>query len=161
MIGRLVVFGGTGDLSGRYLFPALAALLERRYLPEGFEVVGASREDLDDEQFRSWASDWLQRETAAVDAGRLALEPAGRPLAVLLVAPLVAAGAHELEALGEVSAGLERGEAGKQEAAREVTRATEDDEPIDHVRPVACHGPRLAAGWAARASVTPAAITPM
>ncbi len=68
MFDRLVVFGGTGDLTGRYLFPALAALRGRGHLAEGFELVGASREDWDDEQFRNWAAGWLQREAASLDA---------------------------------------------------------------------------------------------
>jgi glucose-6-phosphate 1-dehydrogenase len=67
VIDRLVIFGGTGDLAGRYLLPGLAALLARGALPEGFELVGASREDWDDEQFRSWAAGWLQREGAGAD----------------------------------------------------------------------------------------------
>jgi glucose-6-phosphate 1-dehydrogenase len=68
VIDRLVIFGGTGDLMGRYLLPGLAALLARGHLSERFELVAASREDLDDEQFRNWAADWLKREAASVDA---------------------------------------------------------------------------------------------
>ena len=69
MIDRLVIFGGTGDLTGRYLLPGLAALLAGGHLSEGFELVGASREDWDDEQFRDWAAGWLQRRAGNVDAG--------------------------------------------------------------------------------------------
>ena len=69
MIDRLVIFGGTGDLTGRYLLPGLAALLAREYLSEKFELVAASRDDWDDEQFRGWGAGWLQREAAAVDTG--------------------------------------------------------------------------------------------
>jgi len=69
VIDRLVIFGGTGDLMGRYLLPALAALQARGRLSERFELVGASREDWDDEQFRSWAAGWLEREATGVDAG--------------------------------------------------------------------------------------------
>jgi glucose-6-phosphate 1-dehydrogenase len=69
MIDRLVVFGGTGDLMGRYLLPGLAALRARGHLPERFELVGASREDWDDEQFRNWAAGWLERQATGVDAG--------------------------------------------------------------------------------------------
>jgi glucose-6-phosphate 1-dehydrogenase len=68
VIDRLVIFGGTGDLAGRYLLPGLAALMARGELPEGFELVAASREDTDDERFRSWAGEWLEREAAGVDA---------------------------------------------------------------------------------------------
>jgi glucose-6-phosphate 1-dehydrogenase len=67
VIDRLVIFGGTGDLSGRYLLPGLAALLARGHLSEGFELVAASREDWDDEQFRSWAAGWLEREAGSAD----------------------------------------------------------------------------------------------
>jgi glucose-6-phosphate 1-dehydrogenase len=64
MIDRLVVFGGTGDLTGRYLLPGLAALQARGHLPERFEFVGAAREDWDDERFRDWAAGWLERQGA-------------------------------------------------------------------------------------------------
>jgi glucose-6-phosphate 1-dehydrogenase len=69
MIDRLLVFGGTGDLMGRYLLPGLAALQAGGHLPGRFELVGASREDWDDEQFRNWAADWLQRQATGLDAG--------------------------------------------------------------------------------------------
>lgn len=68
MIDRLVVFGGTGDLTGRYLLPALAALRARGHLSERFELVAASRQDQSDEQFRAWAEDWLARAAPEVDA---------------------------------------------------------------------------------------------
>jgi glucose-6-phosphate 1-dehydrogenase len=53
VIDRLVILGGTGDLTGRYLLPGLAALVARRHLSEGFEIVAASREDWDDEQYET------------------------------------------------------------------------------------------------------------
>jgi glucose-6-phosphate 1-dehydrogenase len=68
VIDRLVIFGGAGDLTGRYLLPALAELLVRGHLSERFELVGASRDDWDDEQFRNWAAGWLEREARGVDA---------------------------------------------------------------------------------------------
>ena len=79
MIERLVVFGGTGDLMGRYLLPGLAALQTRGHLPEGFGLVGAARDDWDDDRFQSWATGWLEREAAGVDpAARAALVQASR-----------------------------------------------------------------------------------
>lgn len=72
MIDRLVVFGGTGDLMGRYLLPALAALRAGGRLPDRFELVAASREASDDERFRAWAAGWLEREAPDVDAGAAA-----------------------------------------------------------------------------------------
>jgi glucose-6-phosphate 1-dehydrogenase len=72
VIDRLVIFGGTGDLSGRFLLPALAALLERGHLSERFELVAASREEWGDDQFRNWATEWLRREASNVDSATVA-----------------------------------------------------------------------------------------
>jgi glucose-6-phosphate 1-dehydrogenase len=68
VIDRLVIFGGTGDLSGRFLLPALAALRSGGHLSDGFELVAASREDWDDEHYRRWGADWLEREAPDADA---------------------------------------------------------------------------------------------
>jgi glucose-6-phosphate 1-dehydrogenase len=69
VIDRLVIFGGTGDLTGRYLLPGLAALKAGGHLSEEFELVGASREDWSDEQYRNWAAGWLEREAGGIGAG--------------------------------------------------------------------------------------------
>ena len=52
----MVIFGSTGDLSGRKLLPALYNLAKQRSLPAGFAVVGTSRDDLTDDAFRKHAS---------------------------------------------------------------------------------------------------------
>jgi glucose-6-phosphate 1-dehydrogenase len=52
MIERLMLFGATGDLTGRYLFPAIATLFAQGHLPDSFSVTCAARQDLDDEAFR-------------------------------------------------------------------------------------------------------------
>lgn len=44
----LVVFGATGDLAARKLYPALAALAGTRQLPRRFALVGVSRTMMDD-----------------------------------------------------------------------------------------------------------------
>jgi glucose-6-phosphate 1-dehydrogenase len=72
VIDRLVIFGGTGDLTGRFLIPALAALREHGRLSERFELVAASPSDWDDERFRGWAADWLEREAPDTDAAHTA-----------------------------------------------------------------------------------------
>jgi glucose-6-phosphate 1-dehydrogenase len=61
MIGTLAVFGATGDLTGRYLLPGLASLQAAGELSDRFRLVGAGREDWDDEKFRRWASAQLDR----------------------------------------------------------------------------------------------------
>ncbi|HEU5066152.1 MAG TPA: glucose-6-phosphate dehydrogenase [Gaiellaceae bacterium] len=48
----LVIFGASGDLTRRKIFPALYALAYRRLLPERFAVVGAARSDLSDDEYR-------------------------------------------------------------------------------------------------------------
>jgi glucose-6-phosphate 1-dehydrogenase len=50
--GVLVIFGASGDLTRRKIFPALYALAYRRLLPERFAVVGSARSDWTDEEFR-------------------------------------------------------------------------------------------------------------
>src|SRR5689334_19677172 len=57
---------------GRYLLPALAGLMAGGHLPEGFELVGASGEQRDDEQYRNWAADWLERQAPGVDGEAVA-----------------------------------------------------------------------------------------
>lgn len=69
MIERLVLFGATGDLAGRFLLPALAALQAAGEIADGFRVVGAARERLDDEAFRRSAADRLAQHAREVPTG--------------------------------------------------------------------------------------------
>ncbi|MFH6604280.1 glucose-6-phosphate dehydrogenase [Maribacter algicola] len=48
----LVIFGASGDLTARKLVPALFNLYQGRHLPENFTVLGVSRSDLTDDDFR-------------------------------------------------------------------------------------------------------------
>ena len=48
----IVVFGASGDLARRKIFPALYALSYRGLLPERFGIVGAARSDWSDDEFR-------------------------------------------------------------------------------------------------------------
>lgn len=52
-----VVFGATGDLMQRKLVPALFHLFQKQMLPPLFRVVGFSRRDWNDEQFRGYVND--------------------------------------------------------------------------------------------------------
>jgi glucose-6-phosphate 1-dehydrogenase len=51
----LVLFGATGDLARRKLLPGLWHLAQTTMLPDGFRIVGASEEALDDDEFRRLA----------------------------------------------------------------------------------------------------------
>ena len=48
----MVIFGATGDLTGRKLMPALFHLLDHGILPERFFIVGVARRSFTNEQFR-------------------------------------------------------------------------------------------------------------
>ncbi len=66
MIRRMAIFGATGDLTPRYLLPALARLYESGGLPEGFEILGLARDDWDTEAFRSFIEARLAEHAADV-----------------------------------------------------------------------------------------------
>jgi glucose-6-phosphate 1-dehydrogenase len=50
--GALVIFGATGDLARRMLFPSLYFLDMDGLLPAGLKIIGAARSSLTDDQFR-------------------------------------------------------------------------------------------------------------
>ncbi len=49
----LVIFGASGDLTSRKLIPALCNLAEDDFLPDNFVVIGSSRSQLTDDEFRA------------------------------------------------------------------------------------------------------------
>ncbi|MEB2314237.1 MAG: glucose-6-phosphate dehydrogenase [Sorangiineae bacterium] len=49
----LVIFGASGDLTGRKLLPGIYNLARNRLLPSGFALVGFARRPLSDEAFRA------------------------------------------------------------------------------------------------------------
>lgn len=49
----MVIFGATGDLTKRKLFPALYNLARDRFLPSNFAIVGVGRQEMTSEDFRS------------------------------------------------------------------------------------------------------------
>ena len=57
----LVIFGASGDLTQRKLFPALYSLAFRRLLPERFAVVGIARSDETDDEFRERMKEAVQQ----------------------------------------------------------------------------------------------------
>jgi len=48
----LIIFGASGDLTARKLVPGLFNLFKGKYLPENFIVLGVSRSDMTDVEFR-------------------------------------------------------------------------------------------------------------
>ncbi|MBC7265571.1 MAG: glucose-6-phosphate dehydrogenase [Coriobacteriia bacterium] len=65
----LVVFGATGDLMARKIIPALAYLAEKNRLPERFRVIGFSRRDWSDEDFRAHVRSVLDAYPGAAPRG--------------------------------------------------------------------------------------------
>jgi glucose-6-phosphate 1-dehydrogenase len=69
MIERLVILGATGDLTARYLLPALASLRAAGHLGDRFQLTGVGREGWSDGEFRTWAAAQLDRHAADASAG--------------------------------------------------------------------------------------------
>jgi glucose-6-phosphate 1-dehydrogenase len=57
----LVIFGASGDLTKKKLFPALYSLAYRQLLPEQFGIVGVSRTEETDEGFRDSMKEAVQQ----------------------------------------------------------------------------------------------------
>jgi len=55
----LLLFGATGDLAARQLFPALLHLSRDKLLPADFRIVGVARHAYDDDAFRHWLGERL------------------------------------------------------------------------------------------------------
>lgn len=55
-----IIFGGTGDLARRKLLPALLDLHVRTMLPDQFRIVGFSRRDFSDDDYRSFVREVLE-----------------------------------------------------------------------------------------------------
>src|ERR687895_740196 len=51
----LVIFGATGDLAKRKLLPAIYNLAHEGALPERFNLIGVSRGEMSDDEFRTTA----------------------------------------------------------------------------------------------------------
>jgi glucose-6-phosphate 1-dehydrogenase len=67
---RIVIFGATGDLTARYLIPALAKLYEAGKLPSGIKITGVDRRKWDDNQhgFRRLVLDSLDSFASNISA---------------------------------------------------------------------------------------------
>jgi len=57
-----VIFGGTGDLAKNKIFPALLDLKIKKCLPEEYKIIGFSRKDLSDSDYRDFVSDSIQKQ---------------------------------------------------------------------------------------------------
>jgi glucose-6-phosphate 1-dehydrogenase len=58
--GAFVIFGATGDLARRMLFPSLYFLHADGLLPDGLRIIGAARSPHDDGEFRDLVEEWVR-----------------------------------------------------------------------------------------------------
>src|SRR4051794_24296715 len=58
---NLAIFGATGDLANRKLLPALYNLAHEGALPERFNLVGISRSEMSDDEFRAMATEAVKK----------------------------------------------------------------------------------------------------
>jgi glucose-6-phosphate 1-dehydrogenase len=68
VINRLAIFGATGDLTARYLLPAIAALRATGKTGDAFQLIAAGRDDWSSSQFRDWADAQLARHAGDLPA---------------------------------------------------------------------------------------------
>ncbi len=71
----IVIFGASGDLTARKLFPAITRLCEYRTLPEQFYVAGVGRTDLSQQEFREAMHKALEEHAPSSLASWPELEP--------------------------------------------------------------------------------------
>lgn len=64
---HITVFGATGDLAARKIFPAIWHLFERDRCPENMAVVGIARRELSQEEFQNIVADAVRAHDASVD----------------------------------------------------------------------------------------------
>lgn len=57
----VVLFGATGDLAARKLIPGFFHLAESGLMPEDYRIIGSSRRECTDEEFRSLAAEAAER----------------------------------------------------------------------------------------------------
>lgn len=106
-VGKLLLFGATGDLSQRMLLPSLYGLHADGLLPEGLTITGTARSDQSDEDFREFTRKALDTHLADDRKDAEAIEGF---LARLQYQPLDASTLEGFDALaakiGDVSGGL-------------------------------------------------------
>lgn len=70
MIERMVLFGASGDLTGRLLMPAVAQLVEAGLLPSRFTIMGSARTDWSTDDFRHHIFSELEKHSTVTAATR-------------------------------------------------------------------------------------------
>jgi glucose-6-phosphate 1-dehydrogenase len=58
---KLILFGATGDLAQRMLLPSLCALHADKLVPSDLKIIGTARSDHDDDSYRAFAGEALEK----------------------------------------------------------------------------------------------------
>ncbi len=69
---RLLLFGATGDLAQRMLLPSLCALHADRLVADDLKIIGSARQALDDQGYRNFAREALEKFMPAERRGSMA-----------------------------------------------------------------------------------------
>ena len=67
----MVIFGATGDLTKRKLFPALYNLAREKFLPHNFAIIGVGRQEMGSDEFRNEMHENLKEFAGADGDGEL------------------------------------------------------------------------------------------
>ena len=78
-VGKLLLFGATGDLAQRMLLPSLYGLQHAGLLPAALRILGTARSEMDDAAFRDAVAEAVRRQVPAADLDEAA-ERDGRDL---------------------------------------------------------------------------------
>jgi glucose-6-phosphate 1-dehydrogenase len=102
-----LLFGATGDLARRMIFPSLYNLLSDGLLPDDFLIVASGRSDMDDDAFRKEVDAALRQ---FLPADRYAADVAARFVALIGYQPVDAGNADQFAQLAErIDGRLDRG----------------------------------------------------
>lgn len=102
-----LLFGATGDLARRMIFPSLYNLLSDGLLPDDFLIVASGRSEMDDDAFRKEVDAALHQ---FLPADRYDAERAARFVALIGYQPVDAGNADQFAKLAErIDGRLERG----------------------------------------------------
>ena len=73
----MIIFGATGDLTKRKLYPALYYLAHDGYLPANFAVIGVGRQEMTSKAFRDRSSSrsMMRRRTLSVPGVKREMPP--------------------------------------------------------------------------------------
>ena len=63
----ITIFGATGDLSHRKLFPSLFHLFQQNNLDEHIAIIGIGRRDLTNDEFRQQVASSIQHHVGNTD----------------------------------------------------------------------------------------------